>query len=228
VLLAEPVTVPLYGDLWVSDTSKESLLSVWETIVSRTGLDVKPGHRVSDVARDGQGFALSTPRGPFRARKVVLAMGRRGTPRRLEVPGEDRSKVVYDVAEMEAFAGRRLLVVGGGDSAVESAIGLSRQKGTVVTLCYRGEGFQRAKERNVRLLEEAVRAGRVTILLRSRVVEIHDREVHLEADGRPMILPNDDVVVRIGGEPPGPFLARAGVRTVKKIVPLGGQGGTFA
>ena len=110
---------------------------------------------------------------------------------------------------------------------MESAIGLSRQKGTTVTLSYRGEAFQRVKDRNRRLLDEAVADGRVTTLLHSRVTEILQGEVHLETDGGPLVLPNDDVVVRIGGDPPGPFLARAGVRMVHKRVPLAGQGTSF-
>jgi len=123
ILLAEPVKVPLYGDLWVADASKETLLQVWETIVANTGLEVRTGERVENVARDGGVFAVTTGASTYRARKVVLAMGRRGTPRRLDVPGEESDKVFYDIVEMEAFQGRQVLVVGGGDSAIESAVG---------------------------------------------------------------------------------------------------------
>ena len=218
LLLAEPIHVPLYGDLWVADTTKESLLSVWRRIVERTGLEVRESHRVADVTRRGASFEIATSRGTFRSRRVVLAMGRRGTPRRLGVDGEDLSKVVYDVAEMEAFAGRRVLVVGGGDSAVESAIGLSRQRGTEVVLSHRGESFPRVKERNLRLLQEAATRPALRIVPRSRVVEIAEQSVRIEAEGRPQDVPNDDVVVRIGGEPAAPLLARAGIRMVRKSV----------
>jgi thioredoxin reductase/Pyruvate/2-oxoacid:ferredoxin oxidoreductase delta subunit len=220
LLLAEPVSIPLYGDLWVADASKESLLQVWETIVANTGLQVRTGQRVEGVTRDGAVFRVRTAEREFRARRVVLAMGRRGTPRTLGVAGEELSKVLYDIVEMEAFRGRRVLVVGGGDSAVESALGLANQPATAVTLSYRGDRFARIKERNREKLERALADGRVAALLRSQVREVRADVVVLDVDGAPRILPNDDVVVRIGGEAPAAFLQRLGVRMVTKEVPL--------
>lgn len=220
LLLAEPVRVPLYGDLWVADASKETLLQVWETIVANTGLEVRTGERVENVTREGDGFTVSTPGGTHRARCVVLAMGRRGTPRRLGVPGEESEKVLYDIVEMEAFTGRRVLVVGGGDSAIESAVGLSNQAGTEVTLAYRGDAFARVKERNQQKVHDAEAGGRVRVLLRTVVREIRPDVVLIETDGAPGIMPNDDVVIRIGGDPPFAFLERLGIRIVQKDVPI--------
>ena len=220
VLLAEPVRVPLYGDLWVADTSKEALITMWERIVANTGLQVTTSHRVERVERAGAHFLLGTPNGEFRARRIVLAMGRRGTPRRLDVPGEDLDKVFYDIVEMEAFAGRRMLVVGGGDSAIESALGLANQAGTEVTLSYRGDRFARVKDRNREKLDRAVAAGRVRLLLQSEVREIRRDVVVVEASGAATIIPNDFVVIRIGGEAPYAFLERLGVRIVQKDVPI--------
>lgn len=228
LLLAEPVKIPLYGDLWVADSSKEALLSVWQRIVGRTGLDVRAHHRVTDVVRDDGAFGVRTEHGDFRARNVILALGRRGTPRRLGVPGEELSKVIYDVAEMEGFAGRRVLVVGGGDSAIESALGLARQPGATAVLSYRGESFHRVKERNRVQLEDAVRAGRIRVWLKSHVREITADAVEVEVDGRTVTLDNDDVIIRIGGEPPWPMLARAGVKMLKKSVPVPKPGPTRA
>jgi thioredoxin reductase/NAD-dependent dihydropyrimidine dehydrogenase PreA subunit len=227
-LLAEPVTVPLYGDLWVSDASKEQLLQVWESIIARTGLDVRTGHRVTNVSRDGGLVVVETAERSFRARRVVLAMGRRGTPRRLGVAGEELGKVIYDVADMESFAGSRVIVVGGGDSAVESAIGLARQPGTTVLLSYRGDAFARVKERNRAHLDEAVRCGSLRVALRSEVREIREGVVVLDVEGRQELVPNDVVVVRIGGEAPYAFLEKIGVRIVKKDVPLPQEANTGA
>lgn len=219
-LLAEPVSVPLYGDLWVSDASKEQLLQVWESIIAKTGLDVRTGHRVTNVTRVNGLIHVETSARTFRARRAVLAMGRRGTPRRLGVSGEELGKVIYDVADMESFAGSRLLVVGGGDSAVESAVGLARQPGTTVTLSYRGEDFKRVKERNRQHLDEAVHCGSLRVVLNSEVREIREGAVIVETMGQHEVLPNDVVVVRIGGDPPYAFLEKIGVRIVKKDVPL--------
>jgi thioredoxin reductase/Pyruvate/2-oxoacid:ferredoxin oxidoreductase delta subunit len=216
VLFAEPLTMPLYGDLWVSDASKESLLTVWETVISRTGLRVQTGQHVNTIAREGDHFVIATAAATHRARAVILALGRRGTPRRLGVPGEDLPTVLYDVAEMSDFAQRRVLVVGGGDSAIESALGLANQAGTTVTLSYRGDAFSRLKDRNRAKIDGAIAAGRVTALLRSQVREIRPDVAVLDVDGTTRIVPVDDVVIRIGGEPPTALLEQLGVRMVTK------------
>jgi len=224
LLLAEPSGIPLYGDLWIADGSKESLLRIWESVVARASIDVHTGQRVDRLERDGPLFVTRTAAGAsYRARRVVLALGRRGTPRRLGVRGEELAKVVYDVAEMEDFAGRRVLVVGGGDSAIESALGLARQTGTAVTLSYRGDAFARIRPRNAEKLEAAVAAAKITVLFRSQVREIRDDVVLLDCDDGPLVLPNDDVIVRIGGEAPFALLEQIGARLVTKVLPTDGE-----
>jgi thioredoxin reductase len=224
LLLAEPVDLPVYGDLWVADASKETLLGIWQNVITTAGLDIRTGQKVEDVKRESWGFHVVTAGASWPARHVILAMGRRGSPRKAGVPGEELSKVFYEVAEMEEFAGRRVLVVGGGDSAVESAIGLARQRGTTVHLSYRGEAFARVKDRNRAKLEEEIAAGRVVPLLRSTLLEIGQASVRLDVAGEIRTLPNDDVIVRIGGEPPTTFLDRVGVRRVVKEIAVSGVG----
>lgn len=220
LLFAEPLRVPLYGDLWIADGSKESLLAVWEQLIEKTGLRVETGRRVERVEREDGRFVVTAGDEAWLARRVVLAMGRRGTPRRLGVPGEALDKVLYDIVEMEEFAGMRVLVVGGGDSAIESALGLANQRGTTVTLSYRGTEFGRVKDRNREKIQAEIAAGRVATLLGSQVREVRPDVVALEWDGRPHLLPNDAVVVRIGGEAPYPFLERCGIRIVRKTVAI--------
>jgi thioredoxin reductase/Pyruvate/2-oxoacid:ferredoxin oxidoreductase delta subunit len=221
LLLAEPVNIPIYGKLWVADASKEALLQVWEKAVERAGLSVLTGRRVEAIERAEHALIVKIADGSrFLARTVLLAMGRRGTPRRLGVTGEDSAKVVYDIAEMEEFKGRRVLVVGGGDSAIESAVGLAQQPDTSVTLSYRKAAFDRVKARNKEKLDALVATQRVSLLLNSQVKEIRDDVVLLDVAGQPTILPNDDVVVRIGGNPPQAMLDRIGVRMVEKDLGL--------
>ncbi len=221
LLLAEPVSIPLYGDLWIADASKETLLQVWETIVANTGLDVHTGQKVENIAREGTLFRVQAGKAAYTARRVVLAMGRRGSPRRLGVAGEELDKVFYDIVEMEAFRGKRVLVVGGGDSAVESALGLANQEGAEVLLSYRGESFSRVKERNVEKIQRALASGRVRAIFRSQLREIRQDVVVLDVEGEKTILPNDHVIIRIGGEAPYAFLERLGIQIVSKEVPVG-------
>lgn len=220
LILAESVQIPLYGDLWVADASKESLLQVWETIVANTGLQVITQSRVESIVREGSIFRVDASTGTYLARRVVLAMGRRGSPRKLDVPGEELGKVFYDVLEMEQFIGRRVLVVGGGDSAVETAVGLANQKGTEVLLSYRGDAFSRIKERNREKIEQVIRNRRVKPLFGSTVREIRADVVVLDNQGETMIVPNDFVVIRVGGDAPTAFLEKIGVRIVQKDVPI--------
>ena len=220
VLFAEPINIPVYGDLWVADASKEKLLEAWETIVAETGLQVDTECRVEEIIRHGWLFRVRAGGRDYRARRIVLAMGRRGTPRRLGVPGEELDKVFYDIVEMEDFTGRAVLVVGGGDTAIESALGLANQDGTSVTLSYRGDRFLRIKDRLQVKLEKAVRGGRIELILGSTVRMVRTDTVVLDTPAGVRIIPNDDVVVRIGGEAPVAFLERMGVRLVQKEVPL--------
>lgn len=225
LLLAEPVNLPIVGDLWVADASKETLLEIWERILHDTGVQIRTGQKVSDVKSTPWGFDVVTPAASWPARHVILAMGRRGSPRKLDVAGEELPKVVYDIVEMDAFQGRRVLVIGGGDSAVESAVGLARQAGTSVHLSYRGEGFDRVKERNRAKLDEAVKSGRVRLVLGLTVAEIRAGCVQLHTPVGVIEIPNDDVVVRIGGEPPAAFLDRIGVRRVVKELAMDSAAG---
>jgi thioredoxin reductase len=220
LVLGEPVQIPLYGDLWVADSSKETLIQVWETIAANTGLAIRTGLRVEEVRRIDDTLEVRAGDRTLVTRRVLLAMGRRGTPRRLGVPGEELAKVLYEIIEMEILAGKRVLIVGGGDSAIESALGAANQPGSQVSLSYRGTKLTKVKERNIEKLERAVAADKVRLLLGTQVRRIEPDSVHLETGEGPVRMPNDYVLVRIGGEPPSAFLQRIGVRIVTKDVPL--------
>lgn len=212
IVMTRPVELPLYGLLKVTEVSKEALLAVWQEILAKTGLTVKTGVRVDDVKRDAAGvFELVTSAGPMRAQRVILALGRRGSPRKLGVPGEELSKVCYRLLEPENYAGSNCLVVGGGDSAIEAAIALS-DAGATVQLAYRGEVFDRIKPKNQERLDASSAAGKVTVLFKAQPKEIRADAVAIDVKGELRELKNDYVLIFAGGVLPTAFLEKAGVQ----------------
>ncbi|MCB9687874.1 MAG: NAD(P)-binding domain-containing protein [Alphaproteobacteria bacterium] len=210
IVMTRPVDLPLYGRLHVTEVRKEKLLELWQDIVRKTGITVREGVRVESCKRSEDGvFVLATTGGELRAQRVVLALGRRGSPRKLDVPGEDQAKVVYRLLEPEPYAGRNVLVVGGGDSAVEAAVTLF-EVGAKVTLVHRGATFDRIKPKNQQKLDKARKAG-LDVRTEAKTREILDDAVVIEAGGKREELPNDDVLVLVGGVLPTAFLEAAGV-----------------
>jgi putative YpdA family bacillithiol system oxidoreductase len=213
LVLTSPFELPLYGKFRKLQISKEDLLGLWQRVVRETGLALRTGARVEHVQKDPDGcFTVTTTRGTHRARAVVLAVGQRGTPRTLDVPGEDLPKVLYDLIDAASYRGKRILVVGGGDSAVEAALGLAHQPGNRVTLSYRRDAFVRLKQRNETRIAEAIRRRTVNVLFNSRPVTVRPASVMLAVDGSQRELPNDFVWAFLGGTPPTAFLERIGVQ----------------
>lgn len=211
IVMTRPVQLPLYGRLQVTEVRKEALLDKWHDILDRTGLEVRTGVTVDQIGRADDGsFVLATSAGPVAAERVVLAMGRRGTPRKLQIPGEEQGKVVYRLLDPEGYAGARCLVVGGGDAGVEAAIALG-QAGAKVHLAHRKQVFDRIKRKNQDKLDAAVEGGQVQLLLTAVPEEIGTDHVVVTVDGVRTTLDNDYVLVFIGGVLPTKFLEAAGV-----------------
>jgi thioredoxin reductase (NADPH) len=211
VAMTAPVELALVGTMRFTDVRKERLLEFWQDVVARTRLQIRFGECLLELARAGDGFVVTTSRGTHRARCVLLAMGRRGTPRKLEVPGEDGPQVVYRLVDPSQYDGQEVLVVGGGDSALEAAIALAERPGTTVTLSYRGDAFARVKARNRDTLAALEAAGRVAVWLASHVTAIEPGRVHLHRTAGAHVLANDAVIVCAGGQLPVGLLQRAGV-----------------
>lgn len=211
LVMTSPVNLPLVGKVKFGQTSKEALLEFWRDVEDRTRLPVRYGERVESIDRDNGGFIVRTTRGELRTVSVLLAIGRRGTPRKLDVPGEELPKVVYRLIDPEQYAGQRVLVVGGGDSALEAAASIAESGARAATLSYRGDGFSRAKPRNRERIAAAERDGRLQVLLESNVRRIETGAVTLDCKGRTIELANDAVIVSVGGILPTDFLRKVGM-----------------
>lgn len=211
IVMTRPVRLPLYGPVKVTTVRKEALLEVWKDIVDKTSIQVRNGVKVDAVERHDDGtFTLTAGEETLRAQRVVLALGRRGSPRKLDVPGEDLPKVAYRLLEPEEYAGKRCLVVGGGDAGVEAAIALG-EAGAEVYLAHRRRVFDRIKSKNQARLDEAVEAGRVHLLLEAKPLEIEPESVRVQVGEEEQALPNDFVFIFAGGVLPTAFLEKAGV-----------------
>lgn len=215
IAMTAPVKLDLVGTMRLgTEVQKESLLAFWQDIVAKTGITFRFNERMESVTphADG-GFVVTTPQGQYHTKTVLLALGRRGSPRKLEVPGEEQSKVVYRLVDAEQYRGQRVLVVGGGDSALEAAIALAKEANTQITLSYRSSAFSRVKEKNRQQLKQLQEAGKLDLMLQSEVQSIDRDHVLLKnAEGQTISLPNDAVIVCAGGVLPTSLLQTMGIR----------------
>jgi len=216
LVMTKPAHLPLVGQMKFTETTKEHLLEYWESVERSTGIDINYSERLTQVSPDGAGFHINTTRDSYRARSVLLAIGRRGTPRKLGVTGEELDKVTYRLIDPEQYAGKHLLVVGGGDSALEAACSIAEQPGTTVSLSYRSEAFTRARQKNRKRIEELRTAGKINLLMNSNVTHINTHAVHIEQDGQNIELINQAVIICAGGILPSGFLANLGVEVATK------------
>ena len=218
IVMTSPVELPLWGKLKLTETSKESLLELWQQVLTKTQLKVNTGEKVLDLRTAEGHFVVSTPLGEYAAHHVVLALGRRGTPRKLGVPGEELGKVTYRLIDAETYKDCDVLVVGGGDSAVEAAVGLALHGTNRVTLSYRKSEFTRLKDRNAKHLEEYRKRNAVNILLNSNVKGIREKEVQIETAEGIRVVPNDYVFIFAGGDMPFEFLKKTGIKFQEQVV----------
>ncbi len=212
LVMTSPVEFPMYGKFKKLQLSKEALLAFWDMILNRADFNVSTGEKVDDVQRGADGiFTIVTGTNQYRARAVILALGRAGEPRKLGVKGEDLPKVMYRLIEADHYINKKILVIGGGDSAVEAAMGLASQAGNQVTLSYRSERFSRIKERNTKRIEDFTRSNKLKVLFNSNPVEFKPESVILDVNGTQQEIPNDYVWIFAGGTPPNAFLKKIGV-----------------
>jgi thioredoxin reductase (NADPH) len=213
LVMTSPVEFPLSGKFNKLEIGKEELLAFWKKIAAKAGLKIHTQERVEHIQREPDGaFTIETTKGRYRALTVVLAIGRRGTPRKLGVPGEELDKVMYSLIEADHYKSNNILVVGGGDSAVEAAMGLANQVGNLVALSYRQDSFARIKARNLERIEKCMRSGKVKVIFNSKPVEFRQDAVILDVKGERHEITNDFVWIFAGGTPPNDFLKKIGVQ----------------
>ncbi len=214
--LTGPLVLPLYGRVKKTEFLKEELIEFLEDIVAEYDVHINSGVKFLGVKQGRDALVVKTSNGPVLAHRVVLAMGRRGTPRKLGAPGEEQEKVLYQLVDAATYRNEHLLIVGGGDSALEAAIAVASQPGNTVTLSYRRDRFFRVKQRNEERMEQFMEDGKIAVIFDSSVKRIEKDSVllSLRVDGveNTLELPNDFVFVCAGGEPPFDLLRGFGVR----------------
>jgi thioredoxin reductase len=211
LVMTQPAVLPLVGKVKFTETSKEQLLEFWQQVIEQHPLNIEFGHRLEKVTPLESGFEVHTQKQRYRCSQVLLAIGRRGTPRQLGVEGEELTKVVYRLIDPEQYQRRSVLVVGGGDSALEAAASIAEQSGSQVTLTYRGDAFSRAKPKNRVRIEALQSSGQLNVLLSTSPIKIEQKRVHLKTSDQTLVLENDDVIICAGGVLPSGLLKEIGI-----------------
>lgn len=219
IVMTSPVDIPFYGKMKLKETSKSELLNIWDSVLKENNISINVNEKVESIEKKKNHFEVNTTKKIYTCKAMVLAIGRRGSPKKLNIPGEEKEKVAYRLIEPELMINKNVLVVGGGDSAIEAALMLSESLGNYVTLSYRGDKFSRLKQRNLENIVEASANKKINVLYNSNLVEIFDDKVLISRSpsDETFTLPNDLVYILAGGELPSQFLQKIGIKITKKF-----------
>ncbi|MGB5610077.1 NAD(P)/FAD-dependent oxidoreductase, partial [Eudoraea sp.] len=219
IVMTSPMDLPLYGKAKLYDTSKDELLQLWKKVISEQNLEILENTKVESITPiEGETFKIVTNKGTeYVCNQVLLSIGRRGTPRKLGIPGEDSQNVAYRLLEPERIEEKKIIVVGGGDSAIESALLLLQNKNQVI-LSYRKDKFSRLKPKNREKIEQAIADQSIRVIYNSNLVSINDKSVLMSIEGNAATeIENDLVYIFAGGELPTSFLQNAGIEITKRF-----------
>lgn len=218
LVMTRPAELPIVGVMNITETTKEKLLEFWQGVEAKTSLKINYNERVETIKKSASGkqFDVETTKALYKTRAVLLTIGRRGTPRQLGVSGEDQTKVVYRLIDPAQYESMHVLIVGGGDSALEAAHSIAEVQGTTVTLSYRSAAFSRAKPKNRDKVERYAEEKRIRLLIPSEVRKILANAVEIEYEGKLYRLKNDAVIVCAGGILPNAFLKEIGITVETK------------
>lgn len=211
IVMTQPVKLPVVGDMHFKETSKEDLLEFWNGVEKSTGIRINYQEAVDRIETVPGGFHITSRKNKYTVDRVLLAIGRRGTPRKLGVPGEELSKVVYRLIDPEQYRDQKVLIVGGGDSALEAALAIADEAGSQVSLSYRSDSFSRAKAKNRDRIDSYAANGKIKLFLPSNLTKIEPTQVTLDYAGNQVNLPNDAVIINAGGILPSGFLKEIGI-----------------
>ena len=218
IVMTSPMDLPLHGKVKLSETSKTQLLDLWNEVIAKNNIKINEQEKVESIDKREGIFIVQTNKNHYTTQSVLLSIGRRGSPRKLGVPGEEKEKVAYRLLEPELIHNQKVLIVGGGDSAIENAL-LLADENNKVTLSYRSESFSRLKPKNLERINEASRNGKVKVILNSEISEILDNSVIIKVQdsSEPKVIENDLVFIFAGGILPTKFLEEIGIRITKKF-----------
>lgn len=220
VIMTSPMYLSLYGKVNKTEFTKDELLELWNKVLQKNKIVINENEKVESVLKNDDYFEVSTKKRKIRADKILLAIGRRGSPRKLGVPGENLEKVSYRLIEPELITNKNVLIVGGGDSAIEAALSLVDGSNTIY-LSYRNNAFSRIKPKNFELINNAISSNKINVLFNSNVKEIKEHYVLLNINennsNKELKILNDLVYIFAGGELPNEFLQKAGILITKRF-----------
>ena len=216
IVMTRPVQLPIVGQVKFSETTKETLIDFWKKTEQRTGIKINYQEPMNSIDKTNDGFIVKTPTAEYHTKAILLTIGRRGTPRKLGVPGEEQTKVVYRLADPAQYRNQHVLIVGGGNSALEAAIALADEPGTTVTLSYRSGAFAKANPKIVAQVDERAGAGSLNLQLKTTVKQIDEENVTINLEDGELEIKNDGVIVCAGGILPTPMLKNLGVEIETK------------
>jgi thioredoxin reductase/NAD-dependent dihydropyrimidine dehydrogenase PreA subunit len=217
LVMTSTMELPLYGKIKLTETSKTALMNLWTDVLSRNNIKINDQEKVEEIKRGNDYFEIKSSKNDYKANYVLLSIGRRGSPKKLGVPGKSKEKVYYRLLEPELIHNQKILIVGGGDSAIESAL-LLKEEANEVSISYRSESFSRLKPKNQERIEEAIKNKSIKVIYNSNVVEILDDKVILfivDSDQK-MEISNNLVYIFAGGELPTKFLEKIGIEVSRK------------
>ena len=218
IVMTSPMDLPLHGKVKLTETSKSELLDLWNDVLTKNQISINENEKVLEIVNYEDHFEVITSQEKYTTSSILLSIGRRGSPRKLGVPGEEKEKVAYRLLEPEFIKNKKVMIVGGGDSAIESALLLTEDKTNQVTLSYRSASFNRIKPANLQKIECAQKRNILNIVYESNLVSIEDNEVKLKLKNESTIsIQNDLIYIFAGGKLPNKFLEKIGIKITKKF-----------